>query len=136
MHVPPPDSAFLERAWAEVAIAARRANVGVILGTERIIDGGLRISALVVERDGAVAGFQDKVQLDPSEEATYASGSTRRLFHAGALTFGVVICHEGFRYPETVRWAIARRHLRIPPIRFTRRRRCAGQPRTPASSQR
>jgi predicted amidohydrolase len=27
------------------------------------------------------------------------------MFQAGALTFGVVICHEGWRYPETVRWA-------------------------------
>jgi predicted amidohydrolase len=24
------------------------------------------------------------------------------------LTFGVAICHEGFRYPETVRWAAVR----------------------------
>lgn len=24
------------------------------------------------------------------------------------MTFGVVICHEGFRYPETVRWAARR----------------------------
>ena len=23
----------------------------------------------------------------------------------GPLRFGIVICHEGFRYPETVRWA-------------------------------
>jgi len=27
------------------------------------------------------------------------------MFQAGALKFGVVICHEGWRYPETVRWA-------------------------------
>ena len=26
----------------------------------------------------------------------------------GPLTFGVVICHEGWRYPETVRWAVRR----------------------------
>jgi predicted amidohydrolase len=26
----------------------------------------------------------------------------------GPLTFSVVICHEGFRYPETVRWAVRR----------------------------
>jgi predicted amidohydrolase len=25
-----------------------------------------------------------------------------------ALTFGVVICHEGWRYPETVRWSARR----------------------------
>jgi predicted amidohydrolase len=101
----PADPAFLERAWSAAAAAAARANVAVVLGTERIVDGGLRISALVINRDGTIAGFQDKVQLDVSEEATYAPGSGRTIFHAGALTFGVAICHEGWRYPETVRWA-------------------------------
>ena len=33
-------------------------------------------------------------------------GTERRVFHCGELTFGVVICHEGWRYPETVRWAV------------------------------
>jgi predicted amidohydrolase len=80
----------------------------VVLGTERLVGGALLISALVVNRDGTPAGFQDKVQLDPSEEGTYTAGSGRRLFHAGPLTFGVAICHEGWRYPETVRWAAAR----------------------------
>ena len=28
------------------------------------------------------------------------------MFTVGPLTFGVVICHEGWRYPETVRWAV------------------------------
>src|SRR4029453_779761 len=32
----------------------------------------------------------------------------RQLFHAGPLTFGIAICHEGWRYPETVRWAARR----------------------------
>jgi predicted amidohydrolase len=110
--VPPPDPAFLERAWARVATAAGRHGVAVVLGTERVVDGALRISALVVDRDGTRLGFQDKVQLDPSEDATYAPGSERRLFRTGALTFGVVVCHEGWRYPETVRWA-ARRGARV-----------------------
>src|SRR5262245_28272281 len=34
-RVPPPDPAFLERAWSEVARAAARADVAVVLGTER-----------------------------------------------------------------------------------------------------
>jgi predicted amidohydrolase len=34
--LPPPDSEFLERAWAEVAAAARAAKLTVILGTERM----------------------------------------------------------------------------------------------------
>jgi predicted amidohydrolase len=30
------------------------------------------------------------------------------VFEAGALKFGISICHEGWRYPETVRWAVRR----------------------------
>jgi predicted amidohydrolase len=106
--VPPPDPVFLERAWSAVASAAANAGVAVVLGTERVVAGRLLASALVVNRDGTMAGFQDKVQLDPSEEGTYAAGTGRRVFRAGPLTFGVAICHEGWRYPETVRWAVRR----------------------------
>ncbi len=102
---PPPDPAFLECAWSTIAAAAARANVAVVLGTERVLDGALYITALVIHRDGTRAGFQDKVQLDPSEQGTYSPGSGRQVFQSGPLTFGVAICHEGWRYPETVRWA-------------------------------
>jgi hypothetical protein len=150
--VPPPDPKFLERAWSLIAEAAAKANVTVVLGTERVVDGALRATALVIDQDGSIAGFQDKVQIDPSEEGTYTPGSDRRVFQAGPMTFGVVICHEGWRYPETVRWAvrrtlcftrtstkpspirIAQRSSPIPPIHFTRRRPCAAPPRTPAIS--
>ena len=108
MHVAPPDAAFLERAWAAIRAAAAKAGVAVILGTERLAEGKLFITALVIHADGTFAGLQDKVQLDPSEGSTYAAGSGRRMFQAGPLTFGVVICHEGWRYPETVRWAARR----------------------------
>jgi predicted amidohydrolase len=110
--VPPPDPAFLERAWSAIRPAAAKASLAVVLGTERIADGALLATALVINPDGTVAGFQDKVQLDPSEEGTYSFGSGRRIFQTGPLTFGVVICHEGWRYPETVRWA-ARRGAQI-----------------------
>jgi predicted amidohydrolase len=106
--MPLPDAAFLERAWAAVAAAAAKANVAVILGMERVVDGALVISALVVNREGTIAGFQDKVQIDPSEEGTYSPGAVRRVFQAGPVTFGIAICHEGWRYPETVRWAAQR----------------------------
>ena len=106
---PPPDPAFLEWAWSAVAGAARAAHVTVILGTERVTAHGLQITARVINADGTLAGWQDKGQLDPSEEAIYpALGTDRRIFTAGPLTFGVVICHEGWRYPETVRWAARR----------------------------
>ena len=106
---PVPEPAFLERAWAAVADSARAAGVTVILGTERMTDRGPQITACVINADGSMAGWQDKCQLDPSEETTYpAFGSERRVFRTGSLTFGVVICHEGWRYPETVRWAARR----------------------------
>ncbi|HLK31484.1 MAG TPA: carbon-nitrogen hydrolase family protein [Terriglobales bacterium] len=105
---PPPDPAFLNRAWAAIAAAAAKESLTVVLGTERVDDGSLLATALVINPDGSIAGFQDKVQLDPSEEGTYSPGEERRLFKAGPLTFGIAICHEGWRYPETVRWAARR----------------------------
>jgi predicted amidohydrolase len=110
--VAPPDPVFLERAWSAVSAAAAKANVTVVLGTERIVDSALIITALVINRDGSIPGFQDKCQLDPSEESTYSFGNGRRVFQLGPLTFGIAICHEGWRYPETVRWA-ARRGAQI-----------------------
>jgi predicted amidohydrolase len=104
----PPDPIFLERAWSSLAAACAKAKLTAVVGTERVADGALLATALVISADGAIAGFQDKVQIDPSEEATYTAGTGRRVFHAGPLTFGVVICHEGWRYPETVRWAARR----------------------------
>jgi predicted amidohydrolase len=105
-RVPPPDPAFLERAWSTIAKAAAKAQIAVVLGTERVVNGALVITAMVIDRDGTVAGWQDKMQIDPSEEATYAPGDGRSVFPAGPMTFGIAICHEGWRYPETVRWAV------------------------------
>ena len=95
--VPPPDSAFLERAWSAVATAAAKATIAVVLGTESVAGGALFATALVINRGGTIAGFQDKAQLDPSEEGIYSFGSGKRVFQTGPLTFGIVICHEGWR---------------------------------------
>ena len=104
--LPPPDAEWLERAWTRVAVAAGMHRVAVVLGTERPTNGKPMPSALVIDEAGKRLGFQDKVQIDPSEEGTYACGSERRVFTAGGMTFGIAICHEGWRYPETVRAAV------------------------------
>jgi predicted amidohydrolase len=106
--VPLPNAQFLEHAWSSIANAAAKANISVVLGTERFVDGALVATALVIDQSGSIVGFQDKVQIDPSEEGTYAPGVGRRIFVVGDLTFGVSICHEGWRYPETVRWPVRR----------------------------
>ncbi len=105
----PPDPEFLQQALHQITRAAAAAQITVILGTERITERGLQITACVINADGSIAGWQDKVQLDPDEEPRYPSfGHERHVFTAGPLTFGIVICHEGWRYPETVRWAVRR----------------------------
>jgi predicted amidohydrolase len=105
---PPLDMPWLELAWQAIAATAAESHVAVVLGTERFADGAPRITALVIDTDGRIIGYQDKVQLDPSEDAMYQPASERRTFTVGPLTFGIAICHEGWRYPETVRWAARR----------------------------
>ena len=87
-----------------------RANtrIAAILGLERITPAGRQIAAYVVDASGRVQGFQTKNQLDPTEDPYYVPGDTRSLFEVGGVKFGVAICHEGWRYPETVRWAAVR----------------------------
>jgi predicted amidohydrolase len=106
--LPPPDRRFLDEAWQAIGQAAAKARVAVVLGTERFEGEALRLTAVVFDDSGTVLGWQDKVQLDPTEDPLYEPGVERRVFTAGPLTFGIAICHEGFRYPETVRWAVRR----------------------------
>jgi predicted amidohydrolase len=63
---------------------------------------------VVFDRQGHHLGEQIKTQLDPSEDSHYVPGVGRRLFEVDGLRFGIAICHEGWRYPETVRWAAVR----------------------------
>jgi predicted amidohydrolase len=102
----PTDQNWLDNAWSQIDAQAAKHSIAVVLGTERRDDDGLLITARVTNSNGSLAGFQDKVQLDPSEESIYRAGSARRVFQSGELKFGVVICHEGWRYPETTRCAV------------------------------
>ncbi len=106
--VVPFDQAQQERVLQAVAQWARTYAVAVILGMERLTAAGRQIVAVVIDAQGQVQGYQTKNQLDPTEDQFYVPGQTRRLFEVGGVKFGVAICHEGWRYPETVRWAAAR----------------------------
>jgi 5-aminopentanamidase len=61
--------------------------------------------AMVISNNGEVQGYQTKNQLDPSEDHIWQAGNKRHLFEVDGVKFGITICHEGFRYPESVRWA-------------------------------
>jgi N-carbamoylputrescine amidase len=102
------DRADQERAVQAVAEWARTFRVATILGIERVTDAGRQIAAVVIDAQGRTLGWQTKNQLDPSEDPFYVPGSGRQLFEVDGVKFGVAICHEGWRYPETVRWAAVR----------------------------
>jgi len=107
-EVLPWDRSQQDHALKVVGQLARTYAVAVILGMEMVTDGGRQIVAFVIDAEGKMQGYQTKNQLDPSEDQFYVTGNTRRLFEINGVKFGVAICHEGWRYPETVRWAAAR----------------------------
>ena len=107
-QVLPFDQAVLERVLQAVAQWSRRYAVATILGTERLTGAGRQNVAFVLDARGAIQGYQTKNQVALSEDPFYVPGTTRRLFAINGIPFGVAICHEGWRYPETVRWAAVR----------------------------
>jgi predicted amidohydrolase len=96
------------RVLQEVAQWARTYAVATILGMERLTGAGRQIVAVVIDAQGQLQGYQTKNQLDPTEDRFYVPGHSRRIFEINGVKCGVVICHEGWRYPETVRWAAVR----------------------------
>ena len=103
--VAPVSAAALARAEERAQSIARNHRIALIVPMDRSEDRGLLNVATVISADGAVQGYQAKVQLDPTEDSRWVPGLGRRLFEIEGVKIGVVICHEGFRYPETVRWA-------------------------------
>lgn len=107
-NVLPFDQTEQERTVRAVAQWARTYGTAVIFGTERLTPAGRQNVATVIDTRGRIQGHQTKNQLDPTEDQYYVPGNTRQLFEVNGIRFGVAICHEGWRYPETVRWAAVR----------------------------
>jgi predicted amidohydrolase len=107
-EVLPFDRTDEERVLQVVAQWARTYAVATILGTERLTAAGRENVAVVFDSRGQIQGYQTKNQVAPSEDPFYVPGDDRRIFEINGVKFGVAICHEGWRYPETVRWAAVR----------------------------
>ncbi len=108
LDVLPFDRTQQERVLRAAAQWARAYAVAAILCTERLAEAGRQVAAYVVDAQGRIQGCQTKNQLAPSEDPFYVPGKSRQLFEVNGVKFGVAICHEGWRYPETVRWAAVR----------------------------
>jgi len=106
--VPPHDQLRQQAALEEIRAAAQRHGVAVVVGMEWESAAGLHNVAFVISRDGAIVGCQAKNQIPLEEEPFYVPDGRRRLFEVEGVPFGIAICHEGWRYPESVRWAAVR----------------------------
>lgn len=108
--VSPPDQRRQYAALEAIRAAAQRHGVAVVIGMEwkSAAGSGVHNVAFVVSRDGAIVGHQAKNQIPLEEEPFYVPDGQRRLFEVDGVPFGITICHEGWRYPEAVRWAAVR----------------------------
>lgn len=102
---PRPAASRLAAALASAQQIAARRRIALILPMDWWEGGRFLNVAMVIDAHGRLLGMQIKNQLDPSEDARWEPGTARQIFDTGGLRFGIVISHEGFRYPETVRWA-------------------------------
>lgn len=111
--VPPVDQARQQAALEQVCAAAAQHRVAVVLPMEWETDLGLHNLAFVIGRDGTLLGHQTKNQLPLEEAPYYVPDGQRRLFSIDGAPFGITICHEGWRYPEGVRWPAVRGALLV-----------------------
>jgi predicted amidohydrolase len=80
-------------------------NIAIVLPMDWYSPNGKLNLAYVISKTGDVLGYQTKNQLDPTEDTIWIPGTERGIFEVDGVKFGITICHEGFRYPESVRWA-------------------------------
>lgn len=107
-QVAPHSPQALEFALDRVCSLAKQHALAIILPMDWDHPRGILNVAQVISECGEWIGYQTKNHLDPSEDGIFVPGDERRLFAAAGLVFGITICHEGFRYPESVRWAARR----------------------------
>ena len=106
---PPPDQSVMEEAMKELRTRCRENKTAAIVGMEWMSDIGLENRAFVISAAGRLLGYQTKNQITPKGESDhYVPDGMRRVFRLNGAVFGIVICHEGWRYPETSRWAVLR----------------------------
>jgi predicted amidohydrolase len=103
--VPKASKEELHAALNQVCEIAAANNMAIIMPMDWHDGENLLNTAHVISATGEILGYQTKNQLDPSEDTTWTPGTERNIFEVNGIKFGITICHEGFRYPESVRWA-------------------------------
>lgn len=108
LNIPLHNQKHLEQALLEICESAEYNNIATIVGMDWETENGLQNVVFVISENGKIQGCQTKNQIPPDEEGIYIAGNNRQIFEVKGVKFGIVICHEGWRYPESVRWAARR----------------------------
>jgi predicted amidohydrolase len=99
----PVPAAQLEELHGEIAQFCGKAGMACVLGTEMPTPGKPHNSALVISEKGAILGVHHKTKLTPLDAVAYSPGRSIETFDLCGVKVGVVICFEGFRFPEATR---------------------------------
>ena len=83
-------------------------KLACVLGTEIPLEsdperGKPYNSVIVISETGEILGTHHKTRLTPLDAMAYTSGQSLETFILHGIKIGVVICFEGFRFPETTR---------------------------------
>lgn len=88
----------------EIASRCGQFGIACVLGTETPRAHGKPYnSALVVSEKGKILGTHHKTRLTPLDALAYSQGEGFQTFTLCGVAVGVVICFEGFRFPESTR---------------------------------
>jgi predicted amidohydrolase len=60
-------------------------------------------SVVIISEQGQIVGVHHKTRLTPLDALAYSAGTSIETFDLFGVKVGVVICFEGFRFPETTR---------------------------------
>ena len=79
-------------------------SLGIIMGTETPNPGGKPYnSAVVINENGDTLAVHHKSRLTPKDALGYTPGTGPTAFTFKGIPMGIVICFEGYRFPETTR---------------------------------
>ena len=103
----------LEAALDRIGERCRELSLGVIVGTETPNAPEKPFnSALVLDQQGQRVAVHHKSRITPMDAKAYSCGSRPTAFEFKGVPMGMVICFEGFRFPETTR-ALAREGAKV-----------------------
>ena len=109
----PCDIVALDQALDGISEACRENRIGAIVGTETANEDGKPFnSAVVFDEQGRRLAVHHKTRLTPGDALGYSPGTDETLFEFKGIPMGIVICFEGFRFPETTR-SLARAGARV-----------------------